>query len=288
MSGAESRRVSSSDERVAETERCLASPAPPPLNVPRLRRLLAGNGLAREVIYSPQTESTNDDALAAARDGGSEGTLFVTDFQTLGRGTRGRSWRSPRNTSLLLSTILRPVRTLKPVELTQVAALGLCNGLRRGAGLNVRIKWPNDAMVRDRKIGGVLVEPLPGPTAAAVIGIGANVNVAASELGLADGRAASVLDETGSRCDRERLIASVVDALDRSYRTLQSGTSLLEEWTALSAVIAREVALRSGTSLYLGTVSGFGVGGELVLDCDDGIRRSFSAGRLEMRPVPAE
>ncbi len=249
----------------------------------RLRRLLAGSRLTREVIYRPQTESTNNDALAAARDGASEGTLFVTDFQTRGRGTRGRSWRSPRNTSLLLSTILRPKRALKPVELTQVAALGLCNGLRDAAGLDVRIKWPNDAMVRDRKIGGVLVEPLPGPPPAAVIGIGANLNVAASEIGLADESVASVLDETGSRCDRELVIAAVVDALERSYRALESGRSLFEEWIALSAVIGRAVALRSGISLHLGTVSGFGAGGEIILDCEDGEQRRFSAGRLELR-----
>lgn len=255
---------------------------PPPLDVPRLRRLLAGSGLAREVIYQPRTDSTNDGALAAARGGAPEGTLFVTDFQTRGRGTRGRTWRSPRNTSLLLSTILRPKRALEPVELTQVAALGLSNGLRNNTGLDVRIKWPNDAMVGDRKIGGVLVEPLPGPPAAAVIGIGANLNVAASEIGVEGQSATSVLDETESRCDRELVIAAVVGALERSYRTLESGKSLFEEWTALSTVIGREVALRSGTSLHLGTVSGFGAGGELVLDCDDGERRRFSAGRLEL------
>ena len=256
---------------------------PPPVDVPRLRRLLTGSSLAGEVIYRSQTASTNNDALAAARGGAPQGTLFVTDFQTRGRGTRGRTWRSPRNTSLLLSTILRPKRVLKPVELTQVAALGLCNGLRDATGLDVKIKWPNDAMARDRKIGGVLVEPLPGPQAVAVIGIGANLNVAASEIGLADGSATSVLDETGSPCERELVIASVVSALERSYRTLEGGGSLFEDWTALSAVIGREVALRSGTSLHLGTVSGFGAGGELVVDCEDGIRRQFSAGRLELR-----
>ena len=250
----------------------------------RLRRLLAGSRLTREVIYRPQTESTNNDALAAARDGASEGTLFVTDFQTRGRGTRGRSWRSPRNTSLLLSTILRPKRALKPVELTQVAALGLCNGLRDAAGLDVRIKWPNDAMVRDRKIGGVLVEPLPGPPPAAVIGIGANLNVAASEIGLADESVASVLDETGSRCDRELVIAAVVDALDRGVtERWKAGGRSSRSGSALSAVMGRSVALRSGISLHLGTVSGFGAGGEIILDCEDGEQRRFSAGRLELR-----
>ncbi len=234
------------------------------------------------MIYKPQTGSTNNDALAAARGGAVEGTVFVTDFQTQGRGTRGRTWRSPRNTSLLLSVVLRPTRVLKPVELTQLAALGLCNGLRDSTGLDVRIKWPNDAMVRDKKIGGVLVEPLPEPAMAAVVGIGTNLNLAASEIGLADGSATSVLDETGSPCDRELVIAAVVGVLERSYRILENGGSLFEDWTTLSAVIGRSVALRTEARTYLGTVSGFGPGGELVLDCEDGARRRFSAGRLEL------
>ena len=234
------------------------------------------------MTYHPQTGSTNNDALAAARGGAAEGTLFVTDFQSRGRGTRGRTWRSPRNTSLLLSTILRPTRVLKPVELTQLAALGLCNGLRDSTGLDVRIKWPNDAMVRDKKIGGVLVEPLPGSATAAVVGIGANLNLAASDIGLAEGSATSVLDETGSPCDRELVIAAVVGALGRSYRILENGGSLLEDWTALSAVIGRSVTLRTEARIYVGAVSGFDPGGELLVDCEDGARRRFSAGRLEL------
>ncbi|MCY4107826.1 MAG: biotin--[acetyl-CoA-carboxylase] ligase [Chloroflexi bacterium] len=254
----------------------------PPLDVLRLRRLLAGNRLAGEVIYKPQTGSTNNDALAAARGTAPEGTLFITDFQTQGRGTRGRTWRSPGNTSLLLSVILRPTRVLKPVELTQLAALGLCNGLRESTSLDVRIKWPNDAMVRDKKIGGVLVEPLPGSAMAAVVGIGANLNLAASDIGLAEGSVTSVLDETGSRCDRELVIAAVVDALERSYRALEDGGSLFEDWTAQSAVIGRSVSLRTETRTYVGAVSGFDPGGELLLDCEDGTRRRFTAGRLEL------
>lgn len=281
MSGAERHNAPPSDGRRAKSVQ--QPPASePPLDVLRLRRLLAEKGFARDVIYRPETGSTNDDALAAARGGAAEGTLFVTDFQTRGRGTRGRTWRSPRNTSLLLSTILRPTRVLKPVELTQLAALGLCNGLRHSTGLDVRIKWPNDAMVRDRKIGGVLVEPLPGPAATAVMGIGANLNLAASDIGLAHGSVASVLDETGSPCDRELVIAAVVDALWRSYRTLENSGALFEDWTALSAVIGRSVALRTEARTYVGAVGGFGPGGELLLDCEDGARRRFSAGRLEL------
>lgn len=278
MSGAQGLNAPSPHRQVAQRH----SACEPPLDISRLLRLLADSGLAREVIYRAQTGSTNDDALTAARGGAPEGTLFVTDFQTRGRGTRGRTWQSPRNTSLLLSTVLRPTRAFKPVELTQLAALGLCNGLRASTGLDVRIKWPNDAMVRDRKIGGVLVEPLPGPATAAVIGVGANLNIAAREIGVEGQQTTSVLDETGSRCDRELVIAAVVGALERSYRALNGGGSLFEEWTALSAVIGRSVTLRTEAHTYLGTVSGFGAGGELVLDCKDGARRRFNAGRMEL------
>jgi BirA family biotin operon repressor/biotin-[acetyl-CoA-carboxylase] ligase len=158
----------------------------------------------------------------------------------------------------------------------------LCHGLRESTGLDVKIKWPNDAMVRDRKIGGVLVEVLPGQPAAAVIGIGANLNVAADEIDVADARVTSVLDETGLPCDRESVIAVVVGALERGYRSVEGGRSLSAEWAARSAVIGRRVALRSETASYAGTASGFGGDGELILDCDDGVKRRFNAGRLEI------
>lgn len=255
-----------------------------PLSVPRLRRLLSGNDLARTVIYQPETGSTNDDALAVARDSSTAGILFLTDFQTQGRGTRGRSWQSPRNQSLLLSTILRPRRMLKSAELTQISALGLCQGLRDSTGLDVKIKWPNDAMVRDRKIGGVLVEVVPGRPAAAVIGIGANLNAAANDIDVADARVTSVLDETGLRCDRESVIAAVIGALEHGYRTVEAGRSLSAEWAELSAVIGRRVALRSETAFIVGVATGFGGDGELILDCEDGVVRRFKAGRLEIEP----
>ena len=117
---------------------------------------------------------------------------------------------------------------------------------------------------------------------AAVIGVGANLNLAADDIGLVEGSVTSVLDETGSPCDRELVIAAVVSALERSYQTLENGGSLFEDWTALSAVIGRSVELRTETRTYVGEVSGFAPAGELLLDCEDGARRRFSAGRLEL------
>jgi len=253
-----------------------------PLDISRLRKLLVGNGLAKTLIYRAETVSTNDEALAVARDGGTEGTVFVTDFQIHGRGTRGRFWQSPPNRSLLLSTILRPRRFLKPVELTQLGALGLCQGLRDGTQLDVRIKWPNDAIVHQRKIGGVLVEVVSGRPGAVVIGIGANLNGEAHDIRVSDTPTTSVMQETGMACDREAVISAVINALERSYQALESGCSLSEEWTELSAVVGQRVGFQTETVRYHGLVNGFGDNGELILECDDGVERAFTAGRIDI------
>ena len=160
------------------------------------------------ISYSPETGSTNDDAIAAAREGAPEGNLFLTDYQTGGRGTRGRSWHAPRNGALLLSSVLRPGPGIGPPALTRIAGLALCWGLRSSTDLEVKIKWPNDAVIDGKKIGGVLVETIGTRPSAAIIGIGANLNFSGAEIDAGETPVTTVLDETGRSCDRETPRAS--------------------------------------------------------------------------------
>lgn len=253
------------------------------LDVNRLRGLLAGLALAKSVIYRPQTESTNDDALAAAREGSPEGVLFITDYQSAGRGTRGKKWQAPPNSALLLTVLLRPPSETKPFALTQAAALALCEGLRSATGLAVGIKWPNDALVRDRKIGGILVETIgAGASWASVAGFGANLNFAAGAIENPDVPATTVLNEAGRPCDREAVIAAVVRAFDRRYRQLQLGESLATDWDALSVVKGREVAVITTRGDFRGKVAGFGPEGELILMEAGGRERRFRAGSVRL------
>ncbi len=250
------------------------------LDVDRLNSLLAGCDLAKHIIYRSDTGSTNDDAIAAAREGAPEGNLFLTDFQTGGRGTRGRSWHAPRNGALLLSSVLRPEPGIGPPALTRIAGLALCGGLRSSTDLEVKIKWPNDAVINGKKIGGVLVETIGTRPSAAIVGIGANLNFSAAEIDAGDTPVTTVLDETGRSCDREGVIAAVVIAIARHYRAIRAGDSLLSEWRELSAILGGWVTLTTDHESFRGTAVGFGTDGGLVLALEDGSRREFQSGRV--------
>ena len=144
-------------------------------------------GLAvTNVVYYHETDSTNTRAKQAAEDGEKSGTLFITECQTGGRGRRGRTWESPAGSGIWMSLLLRP--EIKPFDasmLTIVAAMGMKDAIEEiigaGAGqggIHCKIKWPNDIVLGDRKICGMLTE-MSAETDwinYVVIGIGVNVN----------------------------------------------------------------------------------------------------------------
>lgn len=265
----------------------MKAPDPAALDIDRLRRLTERTSLVRQILYRPETRSTNDDALAAGRRGEPEGLVFVADHQSRGRGTRGRTWQAPPNAALLVSVLLRPGEGVRPFALSQAAALALCEGLRSATKLDVRIKWPNDVMVNDRKLGGILVETAGGGSSrGAVVGMGANLNFSAAAIRDADMAVATVLDETGMPCDREAAIAAVLAVLDHRYAQLTRAESLSDPWAALSAITGRHVSVITPQGSFRGRVVGFGPQAELILAGDDGSLRHFTAGRVRLRPSP--
>src|SRR5262249_7148114 len=167
--------------------------------------------IAWRVQRVASTGSTNDDAAALVRAGAPHGTVVVADEQTQGRGRQGRSWGSPPGANLHLSAVLRP--PLPPHEappLTLAAAVAVCDALR-GLGADARIKWPNDVVIDDRKVAGILTESSTrgGGLDAVVIGIGVNVNWTELAPELA-ATATSVALAVGRPVDRERLCADLL------------------------------------------------------------------------------
>ena len=108
-----------------------------------------------------------------------EGALVVADHQTAGRGRLGRAWEAPPGTALLFSILLKPPPERHAPELSLVAGVAVADALERALGLSVQIKWPNDVMLRRKKIAGCLAEARDG---AVVLGIGVNVEQTESEL----------------------------------------------------------------------------------------------------------
>jgi BirA family transcriptional regulator, biotin operon repressor / biotin---[acetyl-CoA-carboxylase] ligase len=147
----------------------------------------------------------------------SEGALVVADQQTAGRGRLGRSWQAPAGTALLFSVLLKPPPERHAPELSLVAGVGVADALEHTLGLAVQIKWPNDVMLRRKKIAGCLAEARDG---AVVLGIGVNVGQTADQL--PDG-AGSIRTLTGRSWDREDLLSAVLDYLAQRYTAWRDG-----------------------------------------------------------------
>ena len=151
-----------------------------------------------------------------------EGALVATGEQTAGRGRLGRRWLAPAGTSLLCSLQLRPaIASERLPELTGVASLACAEAIAALTGVEPKLKFPNDVLVGDRKLAGILAEAREGRV---VLGIGVNVNVPAEELPQGVGRpATSVLVETGHELDRAELLAELLERLERRYDAWLSG-----------------------------------------------------------------
>ena len=160
--------------------------------------------------------STNDVVTGWLRDGVPEVCVAITDVQTAGRGRLGRSWQAPGGTSLLFSlALMPPVPPGRLPELTLVTARAVADGLACTAGVQPAIKYPNDLLVRGRKVAGILGEAREGHV---VVGVGVNVNIPGGRLPRdAATPPTSLLLETGKPQDRGLLLAAILVALERRY-----------------------------------------------------------------------
>jgi BirA family biotin operon repressor/biotin-[acetyl-CoA-carboxylase] ligase len=134
---------------------------------------------AGKLHFSPVTESTNSDALIAARNGEPHGSVYFADEQRAGRGRGDHAWHSAAGEGLYVSVLLRPqVSALRLPLLPLAAGLAAAEAMRATAGVSVDLRWPNDILIGPRKVAGILVESkiAAGAAAYAVVGIGINVH----------------------------------------------------------------------------------------------------------------
>ncbi len=205
----------------------------PPLDAERLAAL----GPAIRVEVLEETTSTNAVAAERARAGAPEGLVVVAEGQTSGRGRLDRSWRTPPRSALLFSLVLRPTVPAPdwpwlPLLTGYVVARTL-----RGAGYAAGVKWPNDVLIEDRKLVGILVERVETPSGpAAVIGVGLNVSQAAEELPVST--ATSLAIEAGSEPDRTDILVTVLVALVEAYDAWQAGGEAARDRLATSYAAA--------------------------------------------------
>jgi BirA family biotin operon repressor/biotin-[acetyl-CoA-carboxylase] ligase len=178
---------------------------------------------ADKLHFSPATNSTNSDAVEAARAGAPHGSVYFADEQLAGRGRGGNAWHSAAGDGLYVSVLLRPQIPLSRLPLLPLAAgLAAADAVRAVSGLAADLRWPNDILLGPRKAGGILVESQTkdGAVAYAVIGIGINVHQREFPPGLAT-PATSLDIEARRRIARQPLLAALLKSLEREAFALE-------------------------------------------------------------------
>ena len=228
--------------------------------------LVTAGGLWRDVTVVPQTGSTNADLLEQARAGAAEGLVLVAEEQTAGRGRLGRTWSAPPRAALTFSVLLRPAG----VPPSQLGWLPLLTGVavaaavRGQAGVPASLKWPNDVLVGERKLAGILAEAHGD---AVVVGVGLNVTPSQDELPVPT--ATSLFIEDAKSADRAELLAAILTGLARRYQDWRAGpddAGLRQDYLRWCATIGREVRVElPGGAVLTGTAEDVDDAGRLVV-----------------------
>ena len=240
----------------------------------------------KTVHFARETDSTNLWIKRLAKEGASEGTLALAEFQSAGRGRLGRSWEVPEGTSVMMSILLRPkFEPQYAPTLTLVMGMAVAKAVK-SHGFDVSIKWPNDVVVSHKKICGILTEMgvRDGKIDYAVIGVGINVNIKEFPEEMAD-KATSLYLESGKEFDRSQIPGLVMEAFEEYYEKFAATcdlSGLKEEYESILANYNQPVRVLAKEP-YEGVARGITDGGELLVEKTDGTIVAVSAGEVSVR-----
>jgi BirA family transcriptional regulator, biotin operon repressor / biotin---[acetyl-CoA-carboxylase] ligase len=255
-----------------------------------------GGGRFREIRRFPELDSTNRYLLDEARAGAAAGLVVVADYQTAGRGRLDRRWEAPAGTNLLASILLRP--SLAPGELhlcTVAMALAARSALAEVGGIEPQLKWPNDVMVGERKVAGILAEAIPG---AVVVGIGVNVAWPPPDDEPGADQVPSELNEATSlwrearkpdpwiRPDPGSVLEVLLDELGPRIDDLADADGLrrlASEYRGACGTLGREVAVSLEGETVRGRVVDITVEGQLLVDVGACIRTITAGDVVHLR-----
>lgn len=231
--------------------------------------------------------STNDEAARLARAGARHGTVVIAKAQSAGRGRDGRPWSSPPGLGVYLSAVVRAQLPLVEVPpMTLAIGIGLIDAIR-ATGVHACLKWPNDALVGDRKVAGVLVEAQSQGAKLEGIVIGIGVNIGGTVPPEIAGIATTLEAAAGAPIDRETFIALLLAYVERWIdRYVAMGLEeIIPAWTERMAIGIAAKATVAGTPL-VGEVAGLADDGALLLRDRDGALHRVRTGDVEViRPT---
>lgn len=245
-----------------------------PLTLADIQNTLATKALGQHLHLHQEIASTNSEALSLAQAGAPHGTVVVAEQQSAGRGRRTRHWYSPPNTNIYCSVVVRgigPILTLSEwlSWVPLVSAMAVADAVQTTASLSLSLKWPNDLLFQDRKVGGILCESahLSSDIPIVVIGIGLNVNLRTDAFPEDLRQTATSLYEISKVfIDRSSLITQLLLELERGLEALRTDgpDHLRRAYVARCGTLGRRIRVLLGQDQELqGTAESIGIDGAL-------------------------
>jgi BirA family transcriptional regulator, biotin operon repressor / biotin---[acetyl-CoA-carboxylase] ligase len=238
--------------------------------------------IGQRVLYYSTLDSTMNAAQREAKWGAEAGTIVITDEQTAGRGRLRRSWLSPKG-GLAFSIILRPNIDYLPYMI-MLSALAVSQSIQEITGLKTQIKWPNDVLVKEKKVAGILIENdiRQNILKYTIIGIGINVNLHIPDYAEIASIATSLSDETGKEVSRLEILRQVLIETERLYLLLPRNDIIQEKWKERLVTLGQKVQVNLGDRICYGVAESVARDGSLLLRQSDGSTLRISVGDVSV------
>lgn len=243
--------------------------------------------LGKNIFCFETIDSTNEEAKRRALEGAPNGSVFISEEQTGGKGRLGRSFLSPPGTGMWFTVLLRPGAL--PVQVsatTLLAGLAVSGAVRDVTGCAAALKWPNDVVAGTRKLCGILTEMSAEMDRVefVAVGIGVNVNTAEFPEELRE-KATSVLRETGKPVRRITLLQEILRRFERLLRENAEGLTpeFLAEYRSCCVTLGRQVKFVRGGTKLTGRAEDISPAGELIVRLQDGSRRTVFSGEVSVQ-----
>ncbi len=244
--------------------------------------------IGKKIEILNTVDSTNEEIKRRAAKGEKSGLIIVAEEQTKGKGRLGKSWDGHKG-GLFFTALIRP--ELSPGEISSItlaAGYGVCLAIREYTGLDARIKWPNDVIIGNKKVVGILTEIAAQADMLdyAAIGIGINVNHRSFSEEISD-KATSLYIELGKEINRNDFFRCVIGRLDKVISSFIVSMSIddISSFTELCATIGRRVSVQRGVRLIEGKATGINPNGELIIVDDDGEEYIINSGEVAVQGI---
>jgi len=240
--------------------------------------------IGSKIYHFGEVDSTNNIAKELAL-GSEEGTVVIAETQKKGRGSFGKPWFSPKG-GIWLSIILKPQISPSLIPLlTFISGIAVCRVIRK-LRLNARIGWPNDVLIGNKKVCGILSEAgLNGKVNYVVVGIGVNTNVDIAMFSEdLKPNATSLKHELGKEVSQEDITQRIFNEMEIVYNNFKKGdiARILKEWKKLSCTIKRKVEIKGATETIQGKALDIDENGALIVKLENGIIRKVIAGECRV------